>query len=108
MATLLNLGSMLRLGKGEERSGGRSKAALLSNALEAVIAAIYLDGGLKAARTFIERTIVAPALPELDVALASRSSLALRNGGSGAFSEAVGDHKSALQEHLRAIGAGSA
>jgi ribonuclease-3 len=106
MAALLDLGSMLRLGKGEERSGGRSKAALLSNALEAVIAAIYLDGGLKAAQTFIESAIIEPALPELDLALAGHSSPVSGNGDSGAFSGAVGDHKSALQEHLQAIGAG--
>ena len=103
MAARINLGALLKLGKGEERSGGRSKTALLSNALEAVIAAIYLDGGLRAARSFIERTVLEPALPELDLALAgSASSL----GDSGAFSGAVGDHKSALQEHLQAIGAG--
>ena len=106
MAGLLNLGSMLRLGKGEERSGGRTKAALLSNALEAVIAAIYLDGGLKAAQTFIERAILGPALPELDLALAGHAGPASGNGDSGVFSGAVGDHKSALQEHLQAIGAG--
>jgi len=106
MAVRLDLGSMLRLGKGEERSGGRSKAALLSNALEAVIAAIYLDGGLKAAQSFIERTLLEPALPELDRAWAGHSGAAASNGDSGAFSGAVGDHKSALQEHLQAIGAG--
>ena len=106
MAALLDLGSMLRLGKGEERSGGRSKAALLSNALEAVIAAIYLDGGLKAAQAFIEGAILEPALPELDLALADHAGPTSSNGDSGAFSGAVGDHKSALQEHLQAIGAG--
>ena len=106
MAAGLDLGGMLRLGKGEERSGGRSKPALLSNALEAVIAAVYLDGGLKAAQAFIERTILEPALPELDRALAGHSSPAATHGDSGVFSGAVGDHKSALQEHLQAIGAG--
>jgi ribonuclease-3 len=106
MAVRLELGSMLRLGKGEERSGGRSKAALLSNAVEAVIAAIYLDGGLKAAETFIERAILAPALPELDLAWAGHFGAAASSGDSGAFAGAVGDHKSALQEHLQAIGAG--
>jgi len=106
MALKLDLGSMLRLGKGEERSGGRAKPALLSNALEAVIAAIYLDGGLKAARTFIERTILEPALPELDLALAGHAGPAPNNGDSGAFAGAVGDHKSALQEHLQANGVG--
>jgi len=106
MALRLDLGSMLRLGRGEERSGGRAKAALLSNAMEAVIAAIYLDGGLEAAQAFIERSIIGPALPELDQAWAGHLGDAANNGGSGAFSGAVGDHKSALQEHLQATGAG--
>jgi ribonuclease-3 len=106
MAAALGIGEMLRLGKGEERSGGRSKAALLANALEAVIAAIYLDGGLKDAETFVHRWVLAPALPELDAALADPSHTAATARDSGAFSGAVGDHKSALQEHLQAIGAG--
>jgi ribonuclease-3 len=103
VAARIDLGSLLRLGKGEERSGGRSKAALLSNALEAVIAAIYLDGGLKAASRFIERSIIEPALPSLDLALAAPPA---NHTGSATFSGAVGDHKSALQEHLQAVGAG--
>jgi ribonuclease-3 len=106
MATRMNLGALLKLGKGEERSGGRSKAALLSNALEAVIAAIYLDGGIGAAKAFIERCIIEPALPELDLALAGHGSPTSNLLDSGSFSGAVGDHKSALQEHLQALGAG--
>ena len=106
MAARMDLGALLRLGKGEERSGGRTKTALLSNALEAVIAAIYLDGGLAAARTFIERTVLEPALPDLNLALAGHVGAPSSIGDSGAFSGAVGDHKSALQEHLQAIGAG--
>jgi ribonuclease III len=102
-AARIDLGSLLRLGKGEERSGGRSKSALLSNAFEAVIAAVYLDGGLKAASRFIERILIDPALPDLDLALAAPSA---DHTGSAIFSGAVGDHKSALQEHLQAIGAG--
>ncbi len=51
-ARRLDLGRRLRLGRGEELTGGREKPSLLANALEAVIAAIYLDGGLKAAQTF--------------------------------------------------------
>jgi len=46
------LGQMLRLGRGEERTKGRDKASLLANALEAVIGAVYVDGGMAAARTF--------------------------------------------------------
>jgi ribonuclease-3 len=101
MAVRIHLGAHLRLGKGEERSGGRTKSALLSNALEAVIAAIYLDGGLKAASKFIERYVLGPALPELNLALSHPATAT-----SATFSGAVGDHKSALQEHLQAIGAG--
>jgi ribonuclease-3 len=101
MALRIGLGAHLRLGKGEERSGGRGKSALLSNALEAVIAALYLDGGLKTAYRFIERQILEPALPELNLAVSHPGT-----SSSATFSGAVGDHKSALQEHLQAIGAG--
>ena len=52
-AKQIQLGKYLRLGKGEERSGGRQRPSILSDAFEAVIAAIYLDGGLEAARAFI-------------------------------------------------------
>jgi ribonuclease-3 len=101
MAARMDLGSHLRLGKGEERTGGRAKSALLSNALEAVIAAIYLDGGLKPTAAFIEKNIFEPALPEITLALATPN-----GAGSSSFSGAVGDHKSALQEHLQASGLG--
>lgn len=49
----LSLGDYLQLGKGEEKGGGRGKIRLLANALEALIAAIYLDAGLGAARQFV-------------------------------------------------------
>jgi len=58
VALELNLGEYLYLGRGEELSGGREKKALLSDAVEALIAAIYLDAGLDAARRFIEQRIV--------------------------------------------------
>lgn len=62
VAAKLDLGRHLRLGRGEDLSGGRGKKALLADALEALIAAIYLDAGLEAARRFvIER--VAEGLP---------------------------------------------
>jgi ribonuclease III len=96
VASRIDLGSHLRLGRGEEQSGGRRKPALLANALEAVIAALYLDGGLDAARAFIEKHIIEPTLPDLHVALQAADT----------FSGAIGDHKSALQEHLQATGAG--
>ncbi len=51
-ARRLRLGDVLLLGRGEERTKGREKASLLANALEAVIGAVYRDGGLTAARTF--------------------------------------------------------
>jgi ribonuclease III len=96
VAARIDLGSLLLLGRGEEQSGGRRKPALLANALEAIIAALYLDGGLNVARAFIEKHIIEPTLPDLHVALQA----------SDTFSGAIGDHKSALQEHLQATGAG--
>jgi ribonuclease-3 len=95
-ATRMKLGDLLRLGKGEEQSGGRNKPALLANTLEAVIAALYLDGGLKAAESFVEEQIVEPAMPLLRGAL----------DGGGTFSGSIGDHKSALQELLQGNGSG--
>lgn len=88
----LGLGAALYLGKGEERSGGRKKAALLANATEAVMGAIYLDAGLGAARVFVERWVVEPYVAALHAAL---------ERGDG-----IGDHKSALQEFLQARKAG--
>jgi ribonuclease-3 len=55
IADHLQLGEYLLLGKGEEKSGGRKKQALLVNALEAVVAAVYLDGGITRAREFAAR-----------------------------------------------------
>ena len=52
-AQRLGVGKFLRIGRGEERTQGREKTSLLANALEAIIAAIYLDGGLTASRSFI-------------------------------------------------------
>ena len=52
------MGDVIYLGVGEEKSGGRRKESLLANLFEAVIAAIYLDGGIEAARTLIERSFV--------------------------------------------------
>ncbi len=58
-ARQLELGPHLNLGRGEEVTGGRSKPTLLANALEALIGAIYLDGGMASARAFIESRILA-------------------------------------------------
>src|SRR5205814_10205259 len=65
VAQALGLGHYLRLGRGEEKSGGRNKTALLVDALEAVLAALYLDGGLEAARPFILVQVVAPELERI-------------------------------------------
>jgi ribonuclease III len=59
-ALRLDIGSHLLLGRGEEQSGGRTKKALLADALEALIAAIYLDAGLEVVRQFVTKRI-APA-----------------------------------------------
>src|SRR5579863_8514531 len=58
VAQELGLGEFLYLGRGEEMSGGRNKKALLSDAVEALIAALYLDAGLDAACAFIETHVV--------------------------------------------------
>lgn len=96
VAQRIGLGPMLRLGRGEEHSGGQRKPALLADALEAVIAAMYLDGGLAPAADFVRRHIVQPA----------ESVLAALSDSEVPFSGAVGDFKSALQERLQADGAG--
>jgi len=88
VAKTLDLGRYLRLGRGEDRSGGRSKAALLANAMEAVLGALYLDGGLDAARRVIETHVVEPSAAALHQQLLAGS--------------VIGDFKSALQELLQA------
>jgi ribonuclease-3 len=96
VAQRIQLGPMLLLGRGEAHSGGQRKPALLANAMEAVIAALYLDGGLTAARNFIQRHIIVPAEDSLSGVLQSTEPI----------SGAVGDYKSALQERLQAAGHG--
>jgi ribonuclease III len=85
-AKRLKLGEHLRLGPGEEKTGGRDKKRLLSDAYEAVLGAIYLDGGLSAAAEFAERTLLVPAI-KAEVEALERP-----------------DHKSALQEWLQERG----
>jgi ribonuclease-3 len=82
-AERLQLGEHLLLGRGEEKTGGRRKQALLADTYEALIAAIYLDGGIEHARAFIVREL-APLLDEVR-----------RDGVTGQ------DYKSALQELLQ-------
>ena len=57
VAQEIELGSCLLLGRGEDAAGGRTKPSILSDALEAVFGAIYLDGGTEAARVLIERLL---------------------------------------------------
>jgi ribonuclease-3 len=81
----LALGRFLFLGKGEEMSGGREKKAMLADAFEALIAAVYLDGGVEPARAFILRHVLTgPAV-----------------GAGGDLTERP-DYKTTLQELARA------
>lgn len=57
-AKQIDLGSYLLLGKGEDKNGGRERASIVSDAFEAVIAAIYLDGTIEAARKFVLRFVM--------------------------------------------------
>ncbi len=57
-AKQIDLGSYLLLGRGEDKNGGRERASIVSDAFEAVIAAIYLDGTIDAARTFVLRFVM--------------------------------------------------
>ena len=80
-ALRIHLGDYLLLGKGEAHTGGRERPSILADAFEAVIAAVYLDGGLEAARTHILH-FIPKTLPE------NRSML-------------FGDYKTALQEVIQ-------
>ena len=82
----LQLGCYIRLGKGEEKTGGRQKPALLADTFEAVIAALYIDSGMEAARTCLHQCF-------------QESVDEIRTTGKLAI---VVDHKSALQEWLQA------
>ena len=85
----LDLGAYLRLGRGEEKSGGRTKSALLVDALEALVAALFLDAGLERARAFVLEHLIGPELDRVE------------DGLEPAGSE---DYKSELQERLHASG----
>jgi ribonuclease-3 len=85
IAAQLELGEFLILGKGEEKSGGRKKQALQVDALEAVVAAIYMDGGIAPAWEFASRCF----RPDFDAI--EKGSFDLR------------DFKSQLQEKLQAV-----
>lgn len=64
IAVKLNLGQQLLLGHGEAISGGNKRASILADAVESVIAAIYLDGGFASAKSFIERFVLTGATVE--------------------------------------------
>jgi ribonuclease-3 len=81
-AAELGLPDLLLLGRGEEKTGGRKKAALWADAYEALIAALFLDGGIEAAHRFVRDEFAR----DLEADLAAR------------------DHKSVLQEQLQARG----
>lgn len=74
VAIRIGLGEFLVLGGGEDKAGGRKKPAILGDACEAVIAALYLDGGLTAARRFIEAEWL-PMMSEPDRRADAKTSL---------------------------------
>jgi ribonuclease III len=85
-ALAIELGDFLRLGKGEERNGGRGRKTVLANAFEAVIAAVLLDGGIEAAREFVTKHVL------FEIEEVSAGAIELLN------------HKSVLQERTQAMG----
>ncbi|MGA2806936.1 MAG: ribonuclease III [Terracidiphilus sp.] len=93
VATAIGLGSHLRLSRGEDKSGLRRKSTVLSNTMEAVLAALFLDGGLEPVRAFARRWVMGEAAEQL--------ARELRSGA------ALGNYKSALQEYLQAEHAGT-
>jgi ribonuclease-3 len=93
VAETIGLGKHLRLSRGEERSGLRLKSTVLSNTMEAVMGALYLDGGLEPVRGFVRSQVMGEAAEQL--------ALELRSGA------ALGNYKSALQERLQAAHAGA-
>lgn len=93
VAKAIALGDHLRLSRGEDRSGLRRKSTVLSNTMEAVIGALFLDGGLEPVRVFARRNVIGDAVERL--------AEQLRSGA------ALGNYKSALQERLQAERAGA-
>src|SRR3954449_4945985 len=79
-ARAYGMGDVILLGIGEEKSGGRKKDSLLANLFEALVAAVYLDGGIEAARAMLEKAFAA------DIELINESDLLFH------------DYKTALQE----------
>lgn len=87
VAAAVELGKHLRLSRGEDRTGLRRKNTVLSNTMEAVLGAMFLDGGLQPVREFVQRRVTGRAADDL--------AKELRSGA------ALGNYKSALQEHLQ-------
>lgn len=84
----IQLGRYLRVSRGEDRSGLRNRSTVLSNHMEAVLGAVYLDAGLEPVRAFIRRRVLGGE--------ADKVANELKQGG------ALGNYKSALQQHLQA------
>ena len=93
VAEAINLGKHLRLSRGEESSGLRRRSTVLSNTMEAVMGALFLDGGLEPVRFFVRGRVMGE--------VAERLALELRAG------QALGNYKSALQERMQAARAGA-
>ncbi|MGC1463756.1 MAG: ribonuclease III [Terracidiphilus sp.] len=93
VAEEIGMGRHLRLSRHEERGGLRRKSTVLSNTMEAVIGALFLDGGLEPVRAFARRQILGEAAEQL--------AEELRSGA------ALGNYKSALQERLQADRSGT-
>jgi len=81
LAEMLGLGEYLRLGKGEDSGGGRKRPSILADAVEALIAAVYIDGGIEKAREFVQKFL----LIQLDGEMAALNT----------------DYKTALQELIQ-------
>jgi ribonuclease III len=93
VAAAIDLSSYLRLSRADERAGLRSASTVLSNTMEAVLGALYLDGGLEPVREFARRYVMGDAAEQL--------AAELRSG------KALGNYKSALQEHVQAARLGA-
>lgn len=83
-AEQLDFGSFLRLGKGEDQTGGRTRPAILADSFESFVAALYLDQGVEAVRSFLKEHVV-PHLPNFE-------------------KRRIIDYKSQLQEHIQQQG----
>ena len=73
VAQCLELGAYLKLGKGEEAGGGRERPSIIADAVEAVLAAVYLDGGIGSARKLIQKFILDREAPAAITRPPSRS-----------------------------------